>query len=59
MATALALLEAAVEQFAALDVEALSDDELHETIRRLSVVSTRLEADRAGRAPLGRHVGVE
>ena len=44
MATGLALLEEAVELFAGVDVEALSGDELHETIRRLSVVSNRLEA---------------
>ena len=44
MATGLALLEEAVELFAGVDVEALSGDELHEMIRRLSVVSNRLEA---------------
>ena len=44
MATGLALLEEAVEVFAGVDVEGLSGDELHDTIRRLSVVSTRLEA---------------
>ena len=44
MATGLALLEEAVEVFAGVDVEALSSDELHDTIRRLSVVSNRLEA---------------
>ena len=44
MATGLALLEEAVELFAGVDVEALSGDELHDTIRRLSVVSNRLEA---------------
>ena len=44
MAAALALLEAAVEQLADVDVESLSADELHEVIRRLHTVSTRLEA---------------
>ena len=44
MAVALALLEEAVEQVAAVDVEDLSADELHDLVRRLSVVSTRLEA---------------
>jgi hypothetical protein len=44
MGTGLALLEEAVELFAGVDVEALSGDELHDTIRRLSVVTNRLEA---------------
>jgi hypothetical protein len=44
MATGLALLEEAVEVFAVVDVEELSSDELHDTIRRLSVVTNRLEA---------------
>ena len=44
MATGLALLEDAVDVFAGVDVEDLSSDELHEVIRRLSVVSNRLEA---------------
>ena len=43
-AVALALLEEAVEQFADVDLDALSGDELHELIRRLHTVSTRLEA---------------
>ena len=44
MATGLALLEEPVQSFAGVDVEGLSGDELHETIRRLSAVANRLEA---------------
>jgi hypothetical protein len=44
MATGLALLEAAVEQLGALELDTLDSAELHETIRRLHTVSTRLEA---------------
>jgi hypothetical protein len=59
MATALALLEEAVEQFAGVDLEGLSGDELHVLIRRLNTVSTRLEAQvvRVG-ASVGCDLGV-
>jgi hypothetical protein len=44
MATALALLDEAIEQLAVVDVDSIDGTELHETIRWLSRAKVRLEA---------------